>query len=89
MSAVEVHIPSPLRAYTRGASEVHAEGETLDALLDDLDRHFRGIRYRMVDEQRRIRPHMRLFVNDTQTFDLHMVLSPNDRVMILQALSGG
>jgi len=86
---VEVYIPSPLRAYTRGESEVQAEGVTVDALLRDLDRQYPGLRYRMVDEQRRIRPHMRVFVNDAQTFDLDAALSPRDRVLILAALSGG
>ncbi len=86
---MQVHIPSPLRSYTGGASEVLADGATVDALLHDLDRQFPGLRYRMIDEQNRIRPHMRIFVNDEQTFDLSSSLAPSDRVHILQALSGG
>lgn len=86
---MQVHIPSPLRSYTGGASEVRAEGATVDALLHDLDRQFPGLRYRMIDEQNRIRPHMRIFVNDVQTFDVSHPLAPIDRVQILQALSGG
>lgn len=86
---MRVHIPSPLRSYTLGASEVEAEGATVDALLRDLDRRYPGLRYRMVDEQRRIRPHMRVFVNDEQTFSIDDALAPTDRVTILAALSGG
>ena len=86
---MQVHIPSPLRSYTGGASEVVADGATVDALLHDLDRQFPGLRYRMIDEQNRVRPHMRIFVNDEQTFDLGQPLTPTDRVLILQALSGG
>ena len=86
---MQVHIPSPLRSYTGGASEVLADGATVDALLHDLDRQFPGLRSRMIDEQNRIRPHMRIFVNDEQTFDLSSSLAPSDRVHILQALSGG
>lgn len=89
MSAVEVYIASPLRSYTRGASEVSAAGDTVDALLHDLDRQYPGLRYRMVDEQRRVRRHMRVFVNLEQTFDLDAPLRPGDRVQILAALSGG
>ena len=86
---MQVHIPSPLRSYTGGASEVLADGATVDALLHDLDRQFPGFRYRLIDEQNRVRPHMRIFVNDEQTFDVGHPLAPTDRVQILQALSGG
>ena len=86
---MQVHIPSPLRSYTGGANEVLAVGATVGELLLDLDRQFPGVRYRMIDEQNRVRPHMRIFVNDAQTFDLSHPLVPTDRVQILQALSGG
>lgn len=86
---MQVHIPSPLRSYTAGASEVEATGATIDDVLCDLDRQFPGLRYRMVDEQRRIRKHMRVFVNGTQSFELEEALGPGDRVEIHQALSGG
>jgi hypothetical protein len=43
----------------------------------------------MVDEQDRIRRHMRVFVNGDQVFDLSRSLQPNDDVVIVQALTGG
>ena len=58
-----VRIPTPLRSYTGGASEVAAEGATLAELLLDLDRRHPGLRFRVVDEQGRLRQHMRIFVN--------------------------
>lgn len=85
---MKVLIPSPLRSYT-GADEVEADGATLAALLRDLDARYPGIRFRMVDEQDRIRRHMRVFVNNAQTFDLSHPLGPGDHVAIVQALSGG
>jgi molybdopterin converting factor small subunit len=85
---MEVLIPTPLRSYT-GKPFVEAEGDTLDALLNDLDRRFPGIRFRMVDEQHRIRRHIRIFVNGLQTFDPAQTLKPSDEISIVQALSGG
>ena len=85
---MKVLIPSPLRSYT-GASEVDAEGDTLDAVLRDLDRRHPGLRFRMVDEQDRIRPHIRVFVDGEQVFDLGRRLGPGESVQIVQALSGG
>ncbi len=86
---MKVLIPTPLRSYTRQHAEVEAEGGTLDALLADLDRRHPGIRFRMIDEQDRIRRHIRIFVNRKQVHDLGRMLRAGDRVQILQALSGG
>jgi molybdopterin converting factor small subunit len=86
--AVKVLIASPLRPYT-DADEVQAVGATLGELLKDLDARYPGIRFRMIDEQERVRPHMRIFVNGEQTFDLAHPLHPADAVQIVQALSGG
>jgi molybdopterin converting factor small subunit len=85
---MKVLIPSPLRSYTR-AREVEATGATLVDLLDDLDRQFPGLRFRIVDEQGRMRPHVRFFVNGGQVFDLACALDARDEVQIVQALSGG
>jgi len=85
---MKVLIPSPLRSYT-GASEVEADGASVAELLADLDARYPGIRFRMIDEQDRIRRHMRVFVNNVQTFDLSHPLGPDDAIAIVQALSGG
>lgn len=88
MGHCAVSIPGPLLSYTR-QRQVSAEGATLGVLLNDLDRQFPGIRFRMVDEQDRVRPHMRIFVNAAQVFDLSRPLGAGDTVHIVQALSGG
>jgi molybdopterin synthase sulfur carrier subunit len=85
---MKVLIPSPLRPYTQ-AREVEASGSTLADILADLDRRFPGIRFRMIDEQDHVRPHMRVFVNGAQVFDLACALKPDDDIQIVQALSGG
>jgi len=86
---MKVAIPTPLRSYTGERSEVQAEGATLAELLCDLDRRYPGIRFRMIDEQDRIRRHMRIFVNRDQVGTLEVPLSTSDEVLIFQALSGG
>lgn len=85
---MKVLIPSPLRSYT-GEREVEASGATMAAVLADLDRRYPGIRFRVVDEQDRMRPHVRFFVNGEQVFDLARPLDPSDELQIVQALSGG
>ena len=85
---MKVLIPTPLVSYT-GDKEVDAPGATLAAVLADLDRRFPGLRFRVIDEQDRMRPHMRFFVNGEQVFDLTRPLLPTDSIQLVQALSGG
>ena len=85
---MKVMIPGPLRSYTASAC-VEATGATLGAVLDDLDRQYPGIRFRMVDEQACVRRHVRMFVNGDQVFDLARALRRADELVIVQALTGG
>jgi sulfur-carrier protein len=84
-----VMIPSQLIAYTGGATRVAAEGGTVDAVMDDLDRQFTGLRFRVVDEQGRIRKHMRIYVGQDRVLDLARPLASGEEVLIFGALSGG
>lgn len=86
---MKVILPSPLTDYTDGRREVAADGATLDAVLRDLDRQFAGIRFRMIDEQDRIRPHIKLFVNGEQHRSLGAAVRDGDEIIVIAALSGG
>jgi molybdopterin synthase sulfur carrier subunit len=85
---MKVFIPGPLLSYTQ-RREVEAAGATIAELLADLDRQYPGLRFRVIDEQDRMRAHMRFFVNGEQVFDLARPLRSGDSVQIVQALSGG
>jgi sulfur-carrier protein len=85
---MRVTIPSPLLSYT-ARREVTAEGATVADVLQDLDRQFPGLRFRMVDEQDRIRQHMRVFVDATEVRELATSLPTGATLHIVQALSGG
>lgn len=85
---MRVLIPSALHSYT-GGPWVEAAGATVDELLLDLERQFPGIRFRMVDERRQIRRHIRLFLDGEMLFDLDHPLPAAGELHIVQALSGG
>jgi MoaD family protein len=89
VTRVEVHVASLLHSYTRGAAKVDATGATLGEAIEDLDRRFPGIRFRIVDEQNRLRPHVRFFVNGTDARDIETPLRDGDEIHIVGALSGG
>jgi hypothetical protein len=84
-----VVIPQPLRSYTNQVDRVDAEGVTLDDLLYDLDRQYPGIRFRMINEQDEMRPHIIFFVGGMRTRNLLESLEGAKEVVILHALSGG
>lgn len=85
---MKVTIPGPLLSYTN-KREVEADGASLAELLADLDRRYPGLRFRVIDEQGRMRAHMRFFINGEQVFDPAHALCADDAVQIVQALSGG
>lgn len=84
-----VHIPSPLRSYTKGASKVDADGASVDEMLNHLDKLFPGIKFRMIDEQSRMRQHIKIFVNKETVDTVRAPLNSADEVHIICALSGG
>lgn len=86
---MRVLVPSQLRGYTGGCAEVEAAGATLDAVLDDLDRQFPGFRFRVIDEQDRVRRHMILFVGGERQDDLSAPIPKGAELFIVGALSGG
>jgi molybdopterin synthase sulfur carrier subunit len=87
--SVTVVIPQQLRNYTAGAREVTAAGATVDDALTHLDRRFPGLRFRVVDEQNRIRQHMRIFVDGARVTEVGARVKPQGEMHIFGALSGG
>lgn len=61
----------------------------MDEVLRDLDRLYPGLRFRVVDEQDRVRKHMRVFVGQDAARDLRRPIAQGDEVLIFGALSGG
>ena len=86
---IRVLIPTQLQAYCGAATQVQAAGATVDEVLRDLDRRFPGLRFRVIDEQDRIRRHMRIFVGREAALSVVTPLRDGDEVMIFGALSGG
>lgn len=86
---MRVIIPSPLHAYTARRAEVEAEGRTVGEILSALDARYPGIRFRIVDEQERLRPHILVFVSGNLAPDLSHPLRGGDEVQIVASLSGG
>jgi molybdopterin synthase sulfur carrier subunit len=84
-----VRVASPLRSYTGGAAIVTAHGDTVAELLADLERRFPGMRFRMIDEQDCIRPHIRLYAGTREIGVLAEPMGTESTLHVICALSGG
>ena len=65
------------------------ESPTLGDLLAALESAYPGMRFRMLDEQGNLRPHIKVFVNAAVERDPTAPLPARAEIMIVAALSGG
>ena len=82
-------LPTHLDAYTVGTRELEVKGNTVGDGLAALEKRFPGIRFRLVDEQGRIREHISIFVRGEKAKALSVHVGPSDEMQIVAALSGG
>ena len=90
--AIEIRIPTILRSYTGGEKTVSGSGDTLTALLDDLDSRYDGLRGRLVTEDGNLHRFVNVYVNDEDVRflgGLETKLSDGDNVTVLPAVAGG
>jgi MoaD family protein len=90
--AIEVKIPTILRTYTGGEKAVEAKGDTLSALIDDLDGNHPGLKGRLITDEGALHRFVNVYVNDEDvrfTGSLSTPLKDGDAVTILPAVAGG
>ena len=89
--AIEVRIPTILRTYTGGEKAVTADGDTLTAVIDDLDARHPGIKERLVEDGD-LRRFVNVYVNDEDVRfigGLEAPVTDGDQVVVLPAVAGG
>jgi sulfur-carrier protein len=89
--AIEVRIPTILRQYTGGAKSVQGSGDTLAALIDDLESRHPGLRSRLVEDAG-LRRFVNVYLNDEDVRFLDGLKTPvsdGDLVTVLPAVAGG
>jgi MoaD family protein len=90
--AIEVKIPTILRTYTGGEKVVEAKGDTLSALIDDLDGNHPGLKGRLITDEGSLHRFVNIYVNDEDvrfTGSLDTALKDGDAVTVLPAVAGG
>jgi sulfur-carrier protein len=90
--SVHVRIPTILRNYTDGASEVTAEGTTLTEVLDDLEANHTGIRARILDDAGELRRFVNVYIGNDDVRFIEGLASPTPdgtKISIIPAVAGG
>lgn len=90
--AVRVRVPTPLRRFTAGVDEVPADGTSIKAVIDDLERRHPGMRERLLDEKGELRRFVNIYLNgDDIRFlnQLNSQVKDGDDISIVPAIAGG
>ena len=92
MATVRVRLAPLLYSYTGGLKVVEVpsgEAETVGEAIASVDRRFPGVMFRVIDEQRRIRPHINIFLGEQSVRELDTPVASGSEIYIVGALSGG
>jgi len=87
-----VRVPTILRTYTGGEKAVEASGDTLDAVITDLDSQHAGLRARLVADDGGLHRFVNVYVDDEDVRFLGGLQTPvrdGQTVTILPAVAGG
>ena len=89
---ITLRIPTPLRPYAQGQSEVQVQGSTVEEALHDLVAQHPALQKHLMNESGELRPFVNLFLNneDVRSLDgLNTALQAGDKLMIIPSIAGG
>ena len=90
--SIMVRIPTPLRRVTNGQDKVQVNGDSVGAIIGDLDSQFPGLKERLFDEQGELRNFVNIYVNgeDVRFLDgINSATAEGDEISIVPAVAGG
>ncbi len=89
---VQVRVPTPLRRFTAGKDEVAAEGASIRAIIENLEKNHPGLRERLMDDKGELRRFVNVYLNgdDIRFLDqLNSKVKDGDDISIVPAIAGG
>ena len=92
MAKITIRIPTPLRSFAEGASEVSAEGPTVGEAVRRVVDSYPALRRHLYTQDGKIRNFVGLYLNDNDVRNLQRDATPvkdGDIVSIVPAIAGG
>jgi molybdopterin converting factor small subunit len=87
-----LRIPTPLRAYTNGQSEVTVHGSNIADALIHLTTQYPALKPHLFNDAGELRPFVNLFVGENNIKDLQGVDTPireGEKIMLIPSIAGG
>ena len=87
-----IRIPTPLRPYTNGQSEVTVEGITVGEVMQDLTNKHEELRQHLYNEDGKLRPFVNVFLESTDVRHLQgesTTVTDESRLRIVPSVAGG
>jgi molybdopterin converting factor small subunit len=87
-----LRIPTPLRNYTNGQSEIDVRGQTVAEAMSYLVREYPGLQPHLFNEEGSLRPFVNIFLGEENVKDLqgsNTPLQENDRLLLVPSIAGG
>ncbi len=90
--AIRVRVPTPLRRFTAGVDEVPANGDSVRAVIEDLEQRHPGMRERLLDDSGGLRRFVNIYLNGDDIRFLQQLdskVKDGDDISIVPAIAGG
>ena len=87
-----LRIPTPLRSYTAGQSEIPVQGDTVAEAMNNLMGQYPSLKPHLYNGTGALRPFVNLFVGENNIKDLKGLETPlkaDDRVLLIPSIAGG
>jgi molybdopterin converting factor small subunit len=87
-----LRIPTPLRTYTNGQSDVIVNGSNISDALTDLTAQYPALKPHLFNDGGELRPFVNLFVGENNIKDLQGINTPiqnGEKILLIPSIAGG
>ena len=87
-----IRIPTPLRTYANGQSEVSVQGQTVGDAIENLMAQYPSLRPNLTNGDGRLRPFVNLYIGENNVHDLQGMETPikeGDKLILIPSIAGG
>ncbi|MDR1959796.1 MAG: MoaD/ThiS family protein [Planctomycetaceae bacterium] len=90
--SITIQLPTALRTFTDGLSEIHVEAADVDGALRQLTAQYADLKRHLFDEEDRLRSFVNVYVNEDDIRSVNGIettVKPGDTILLIPAIAGG